>query len=335
MTNMKKYLLTFFSAFSAFANFSAPLETPDQSSILIQNTILAKINEDTISVLDVKKKLDMIFYRNYPHLANSTPARCQFYESQWRHALMEMIDQQLMLADAEEKKIPLSDGEVREEMERRFGPNIMLTLDKMDLTYDESWKMVKNDLLVQRMSWWFIHSKAITQVTPQDIRQAFRAHLKEHPAFEEWKYHVIAVRGNSPEETANRLHQTLLEKNTLPDRWVEEFDPAVQLSAEFVATDQQISDAHKTALVSLSPGQYSAPILQQSKTDRSWVARIFYLKDKVEHPAPQFDAVAQELRDQLVQKISNEESALYLQKLRKNHTFYENIPDDFHPFSIQ
>jgi len=332
---MKKHLLSFFFTLSLFADFGAPIEPAGQGSILVQNTILAKINEDTISVLDVKKKLDMIFYRNYPHLANSTPARCQFYEAQWRNALMEMIDQQLILADAEEKKIPLNDGEVREEMERRFGPNIMLTLDKMNLTYDESWKIVKNDLIVQRMSWWFIHSKAMTQVTPQDIRQAFRTHLKEHPAFEEWKYQVIAVRGNSPQETANKLHETLLEKNSAPGSWVEEIDSGIQLSAEFVATAQQLSDAHKTTLATLSPGQYSAPVLQQSKTDRSWVARIFYLKEKIDHPAPQFDAVAQELRDQLVQKVSAEESSLYMQKLRKTHTFYENIPSDLHPFSIQ
>lgn len=330
---MKRFFIFLFAAAGVFAN--SPMDPSDEGTILVQNTILAKINDDTISVLDVKKKLDLIFYRNYSHLANSTQARYQFYDAQWRNALMEMIDQQLMLADAAEKQIPLNDGEVREEMENRFGPNIMFTLDKIGIPYDEAWKMVKNDLIVQRMSWWFIHARAMSQVTPQDIRQAFRIHLKDHPPFEEWKYRVIAVRGSSPEETSQKLYATLQEKNLPPDHWVEEIDPAIQLSNEFVATDLQLSDAHKTALSTLSAGQYSAPILQQSKTDNQWVARIFYLHEKTSHPAPQFDNLVGELRNQLVQKAASVESSTYLQKLRKHHTFYENIPDNIHPFVLQ
>ena len=71
--------------------------------------------------------------------------------------LMEMIDHQLILADATDKEIKISSGEVREEMEFRFGPNIMLTLDNIGLTYDDTWKMSWNSLeLVMRnqsLSW--------------------------------------------------------------------------------------------------------------------------------------------------------------------------------------
>jgi hypothetical protein len=333
---MKKTIALLLCIFTALAaDTTTPIEMGDGGSILVHNAILAKINDEPISVLDVKKRLDMVFYRNYPHLIGSTQARLQFYQTQWRSALIEMVDQQLILADAEDKKVPLSDGEVREEMENRFGPNIMLTLDKMGLGYDETWKMVKNDLIVQRMSWWFIHAKAMSQVTPQDIRQAFHLYVKENPAFEEWTYKVIAVRGKTPEETAQKLHQTLLEKELAPGSWIEEIEAGIQVSAEFTATDKQISEAHKQALMGLQPGQYSAPILQKSKTDQQLVGRIFYLEKKTSHPSPQFDLMVPELRNQLIGKASAEESSAYMQKLRKTHTFYENVPDDLNPFTLQ
>ena len=330
---MYKYFLYLF-AISAFA---AP-DFSDDPQIAIQNSILAKVDGNTISVIDIKKKMDLAFHKNYPHLENSSQARYQFYEGSWRHVLMETIDHQLILTEATEKQIPLSDGEIREEMETRFGPNIMLTLDKIGLTYDETWKMIKDELIVQRMTWWFIHSKAISGVTPQDIRQAFRIHLKENPAYEEWKYQVIAIRGADPEETAKKAHNILTEKNLTPElarALLQEIDPSIQLSAEFSASDKELSEAHRLTLAQLSPKSYSAPVLQKSKTDSKLVARIFYLSEKVSHPAPQFDTLVHSLRNELVQKAVAQESTTYLEKLRKNYPFYENVPDDFHPFSLQ
>jgi hypothetical protein len=249
---------------------------------------------------------------------------------------MEMLDHQLILADALEKNIPLSDGEIREEMENRFGPNIMFTLDKIGVTYDETWKMIKDELTVQRMTWWFIHSKAMNLVTPQYIRQAFRLHVKENPAFQEWKYKVISIRGDHPEESAKNIYAALTE-NECTDiaSLLLSIDPSAQISAEFCSTDKQLSEAHKAALSSLSPKEYGTPVLQKSKSDNQVVARIFYLDEKTIHPAPQFEILSHDLRNELVQKAVVQESATYLKRLRKNHAYYENIPEGIQPFSLQ
>ncbi len=331
-----KYLLSFLM-FSCFATVTPPVDFSDTQQIAVQNSILAKVNGNTISVLDVKKKMDMVFHKNYPQFANSPQARFQFYDSSWRHVLMEMIDQQLMLTEAESKQIPLNDGEIRQEMETRFGPNIMLTLDKIGLSYDEAWKMIKDELIVQRMTWWFIHAKAIHQVTPQDIRQAYRIHLKEHPSFDELKYRVIVIRGENAEERANQMHK-LLTENTLTTGFslslIQEIDPTVQVSAEFTAKDKELSDTHKNALSSLTPGTYSAPIFQKNKTDHQSIARIFFLSEKTNHPAPAFENMSYDLRNELIQKAVAQESSAYLEKLRKSYPFDENIPKDLHPFSL-
>ncbi|HSX12965.1 MAG TPA: peptidylprolyl isomerase [Chlamydiales bacterium] len=327
------YLLLTFSCFAAIP----PVDFSDTQQIAVQNSILAKVNGHTISVLDVKKKMDVAFHKNYPQYANSAQARFQFYDTSWRHVLMEMIDQQLMLTEAESKQIPLGDGEIRQEMETRFGPNIMLTLDKIGLSYDEAWKILKDELIVQRMSWWFIQSKAMNQVTPQDIRQAYRIHIKENPAFDELKYRVIVIRGENAEERASQMHKLLTEKALTTEfslSLLQELDPTVQVSAEFSAKDKELSDAHKNALTSLSPGTYSKPVVQKNKSDNQPVARIFYLSEKTIHPAPQFENLAFDLRNELIQKAVVQESAAYLEKLRKSYPFDENIPKDFHPFTL-
>lgn len=103
--------------------------------------------------------MDMVLHQNYPQHAESVPARFQFYTSSWRSVFMEMVDMELILADAKDKEIKLTDGDVREEIENRFGPNVLQTLDGLRLSYDDAWKMIKNDLLMQRMVWFLFSRK--------------------------------------------------------------------------------------------------------------------------------------------------------------------------------
>lgn len=315
-----------------------PIDLADDHQIAVQNTILAKVNGNTISVMDVKKKMDLAFHRNYSHLENSNQARHQFYEGSWRYVLRDLIDQELMLIKAEEMQVPLSEGDVRNEIETRFGPNIMITLDRIGLSYDEAFKMIRDELIVQRMNWWFIHSKAISQVTPQDIRQAFQKHVKENPAFEEKKYQVIVIRGNTPEETAKKAHALLKEKDLPPEEMRSSLlalDPSIQISAEYSASDKELSESHKIALSSLKPGSYSSPIFQKGKNDQQVAARIFFLKESTFHPAPQFENLVYDLRNELIQKAVAQESEAYLSRLRKDYPLYENCPKDLHPFTLK
>lgn len=340
---MRKAILPLLFAATVAIAQMPPVNFSDNSKIAVQNSILAKVNGTTISMMDVKKKMDLLFHQSYPHLSHSSQARYQFYETSWRHVLMEMIDHQLILADAVEKEVKLTDGEIREEMENRFGPNIMLTLDKIGLTYEETWKMIKEELLVQRMSWWFIHSKAMAMVTPQDIRQAYRLYLKENPSYSEWKYRVIVIRGDNPEQAAEKAIAFLRESHTSPESAasaLSSIDPAIQVSNEYVAKDTELSDAHRAVLSQLSPTQYSDPSIQISRADNKKVARIFYLSENTEHPAPSFEHLSQNLRNQLVQEKVGRESVAYLQKLRNHYGFdsshlKETVPDDLHPFSLQ
>lgn len=319
----------------------------DPHKIGVQNSILAKVNGTTISMMDVKKKMDFVFYQNFPNLAESNQARLQFYETSWRRMLMEIIDNELILADAADREIKLADAEVREEMETRFGPNVMTMLDKIGLSYDEAWKMIKNDMIVQRMSWWFIQAKAMAKVTPQEIRQSYRLYLKDHPAFTEWKYRVLTLRGEQSREASIALYQEILAQNPSRDNFpdfLKKFEAEhpgcqVAISAEYTASDSELAESHRSALASLTPGSFGAPI-QQISRDQQKLYRIFHLSERIEHPAPSFDEMATNLKNELLQKKSMEISQAYIEKLRKFYRFdqthlNESLPSDLKPFSIQ
>ena len=334
-------------AASPFLSAETPvIDFSQNQKIAMQNSILAKVNGQTFSMMDVKKKMDLLFHQYYPHLADSNQARFQFYEASWRSVLMQLIDNELILSDSVDKELKLTDGEIREEMENRFGPNVSQTLDQIGLTYDDTWKMVKNEMIVQRMTWWYVHSRAMKNVTPQDIRQAYRLYLQENPAYSEWKYRVVSIRADQPDEVlSEKIYQFLRETGKNPEMVLEklkEFETpgiSIQVSNEFDAADQDLSETHKASLSSLSPKSFSKPSYQLSK-DKKSIYRIFYLIEKTDHPALPFEAIANRLRDDLVQKSVAQESDAYLEKLRKYYGFdpariKQTLPDDLHPFSLQ
>ena len=332
---------------AAFAEMD--LYQSQEPKISIQNTILAKVNGNTVSVIDVMKKMDMLMHQNYPQYADSPQARLQFYASSWRPVFMEMIDTELMLSDAQEKEVKLTDGEVREEVESRFGPNVTLTLDKMGLAYEDAWKMVKNELIVRRMMWFFVQSKAMQTITPQAIRESYQHYLAENPPYQEWNYRVISVRNEGDDEdSAQEIYHELLALGAAWDKaaqilkdW-ESTHPGckIQISNAYTAKDQELSDAHKAVLASLTPGSYSQPVHQVSRVDNKSVHRIFYLAEKTDHPAPSFETLSAQMKNELMQKAVAKESDTYLQKLRKHYGFdpariKETVPDNLQPFHLE
>ena len=158
--------------------------------IIVNNRILAKVQDQTISVLDVMKKMDVYLNHNLPEVAGSPVARFQFYSSQWRGMLSQMIDNELIIADAEAKKITITDGDLRETIQERFGPNIMATLDKIGLSYEEARKMILAEMIVQRMTWFKINSKAIQSVNPKDIKLAYQKYCLTNAPSDEFEFQI-------------------------------------------------------------------------------------------------------------------------------------------------
>lgn len=324
------------------------LAQEERAHIVVNNRILARINDKAISVVDLMKKLDVLFYREFPQYTASKVARYKFYQANWKGVLEELIDKELILADAEENKLPISSGDVRQEMERMFGPNIIANLDKVGLTFDDAWKIVQGDITIRRMMYMRVNAKAMRQVTPQDVWAAYEEHVKKIVRPDEWTYRVISIRSKSQEDgaMAANVAYNMLAEHTVPlDKLADELKKVphgenvqVNVSEEFHHMDNEVSENYKTTLSKLENHQYSQPIAQKSR-DKSTVFRIFYLDEHfVGGPIP-FNEAEAKVKDKLIEIASAKESDVYLNKLRKHFAvntdeIQQIIKGDFQPFVL-
>ncbi len=342
MKNIHRIFYIFIFIFSA--SFA---EITTQDNINVNNIILAKVEDNTISVMDLTKKMDLAYRRAYPDLINSAPSRYQFYSSSWKYVLDEIINTELVLADSKTKELQISDGEIREDLERRFGPNIMLSINQLNLTYDEAWKIVKNDLIVQRMTWFYVHAKALNNVTPQIIRQAYRLYCIDNPPLEQWSYQVISIRSNDEKigkELAEKTFILLKNEKDSPLTFNEKLkeiekdyeNSTINISNLYEVENKKLADSHKSILQNLDKKSYSNIITQTSRVDNKTVHRIFYLNDYIKNELPSFEEMSNNLKNELLEKSVAEESKSYYDKLRQKFHFEENsLPEDFQPFSFE
>lgn len=326
------------------------LAQEENAHIVVNNQILTRINDKAISVMDLMKKLDILFYREFPQYTSSTVARFQFYQANWKTVFQELVDKELILADAEENKLPISNGDVRQEMEHLFGPNIIANLDKIGLSFDDAWKIVQGDIMLRRMMYLRVNSKAIRQVTPQNVLAAYDEHVKTIIQPDEWTYRVISIRSKDKNEgaiAANHIHQLATGQQTPIEQIVETFKKqlpdnkaAVSISEEFHHVDKEVSENYKATLTPLTDGSYSLPVAQQSRADNSTVMRIFYLKKHtVGGPVP-FREAEGKVKDKLIEIAAAKETQAYLNKLRKHfaiHLDQVNLitEGDFQPFVLK
>lgn len=326
------------------------VETP---KIAVNNKILSKVNGKVISTIDIMKKMDMLFYRQFPQYTSSVEARFQFYQVNWKHVLEEFINKELILADAAESKIEVSSGDIRQEMESYFGPNIITNLDKVGLSFDEASKMVQDEILLRRMLMYRVNAKVLRMVTPAQTRQAYEVYAQDTKNIRSpsWDYQVISIRG--PDEQVNRkiadeafvmvqnpqfnltnLSKDLSERNLLND------NTKVSLSEVFHHRAQEMSEAYREALLQLSPKTFSRPTAQKSRADKSTIYRIFYLISKEDGGIPSFKEMEPKLKEQLLAEMSSKETEDYIQRLHKHYHVKESdlsamVPDDYKPFSLK
>ncbi len=350
---MKKiFLLTLLSIHGLLqADFPSLLQDQEPHHLIVHNRILAKVNGQNISVIDVMKKMDLFLARNYPHVIDSKIGRYQFYSAHWYRTLQQMVDHELIMADADEKEVKVNDSNVRETMMSRFGPNMMLHLDKLNMTYEEARKLIVAELIVQQMTWYRVNNKALQKVGPQDVKTAYKEYCQHNPAIETWKYQVMSIRTNDGQggsELAQKAHHLLAEvqaglqsvAHQLQSELPENAQTTILVSQDYEVDGAQLSEQHRQVLYALNPGSYSEPIAQRSRIDGSTVHRLFYLKDRTRKETEPFEKMAGELQDKLLDEAVEKETAAYITKLRERFGYDEKyvqemIPPDFQPFSLR
>lgn len=322
----------------------------DAPRLEVNHLILAKVNGKAISVVDVMKKLDMIFYRQFPEYANSIEARHKFYQVNWKDALSQLIDKELVLADAAETKMEISSGDIRQEMETMFGPNVIENLHDAGLTYDEAYKMISEEITIRRTVGFRVTSKTMRRLTPQALKDAYEEYAKNNIRSNQWIYNVVSVRDKNTKngsETISKIHAFLVKEDLPLSKLSEKIKSAnfpasstVNVSEEFKHNDLEISDEYKEIVSKLQPGHYSDPISQKSRRDTSTIYRIFYLKEVIPGGVIPFNEVEKALKDRLFDKFMSEETEIYFTNLRKHFDVQESessgtIPANFEPFILK
>lgn len=346
---MKKIFLSLLLASSALSAQLPPLmfNQEEKAELVVNNQVLAKVNGKPITVIDLMKKMDIIFLRRFPEYTRSKVARYQFYMANWKSILKELVEKELIVADAKEKKIPVTSGDVRQEMESLFGPNIIGNLDKVGLTFDEAWKIVEGDITIRRMIFVRVNNIAGKQVTPQKIRTGYEKIVKETLLPEKWKYQVISIRDNNATqaaETANLVHHLVSDEKIPTDALKEKIasyshlskETQINISEVHDQNEKEVSEAYKAIFATLSTGEFSLPLAQKSR-DKSTVFRIFYMIDKDPGGEIPFTKLENEVRAQLHDQAVNTEADNYIKKLRAYYDVQEMEldPENFTPFSLK
>jgi SurA N-terminal domain len=326
------------------------LSKDEPKQIVVDNRVLAKVNDKVISVMDVMKKMDVIFFREFPQYSPLPEARFQFYQINWQSVLQELINKELIMAEAAELKIEVSNGDVRQEMEDLFGPHIIVNLDKIGITYEEATKMIRSDLILKRMLGARAQIKAIKKVTPQIIFQAYQAYAASNKNPDQWTYQTISVRDKDPamgSKVTQQIYNLLTDKR-IPLEKLTEYTSSQQLlpastqltiSNEISHTETEISASNKEILSQLKSGTYSLPHIQKSRSDSSQVSRIFFLKQFKPGGAAPFNEVANEIKEALIDQEAEKETEIYFKKLHKHFDIKENpieemLAEGFVPFKL-
>jgi hypothetical protein len=329
-----------------------PLSSNQDLTISVNNRILARINGKTITTYDVMKKMDMGFYHYFPEYASSVAARYQYYQVNWKYVLAELINKELVLADAQENKIEVSGGDVRQELEFIFGPNIIANLDKAGMSFDEAMKIVQGDLVLRRTLGARVNSKVIRLVTPIKVRKAYEEFIQDpnNARLTTWRYQVITTRDRTPqkaEELANKAYRILIEEAVPIDQLVDTMKEKkllgrkakVTVSDEIQNNEKELSPSYQRILFDMETGMYSQPSSHKSRADNTTVYRIFYVKDKVPGGMPTFKEMENTLKDNMLNDLLDQETKLYIERLKQHFHVRDAdleamIPSDYQPFIL-
>ena len=328
---MKAFFILFFAFIFIYAEDQVFSIKGD--SIVINNKVLTKVNNTSISTIDIVKKMDLLLYQFYPNLTSNIEAKYQFYTTHYENTLNDMINMELMLKDAENKHISINNTDLQEELQARFGPNIAKNLKKIDMKYEEVCKLLKKELIIEKMKWYFITSKAIQSITPQKIKKAYLTYLQKEPLSEKFNYQIISLNIND-QQLIDELYKKILTKNESLS--LEEFvkdmkqtysdkieTNQINISPAYILDNTTISISHRNILKDLNSNSFSLPIVQFSRNTNTDVSRIFYLKDHIKGKVKPFNEMEKSLKEELIKQQMEENAQQYFSYLQKKYAFKE------------
>lgn len=347
-----RFFAFLFISLSAFlgAVQSSPLFMEDNYEIIFENRLLAQVNGKPVTVYDLMKKMDLVFYRQYPEYATNKQARFQFYQASWKQILKELVEKELMLADASNSKFEVTQSEIRQELEKSFGPNIIANLDKIDMTMEEAKEILQSEILIRKLMGFKITGKAYRSINPQDLKDAYAAWAKENQTEEQIVYRVLTIRdsvdGEKGRSISSLVHKWLKEGRGDLEQAKVAFEKLgilmettkVTVSERLKMTRAELLPEVKSVLEGLNEREFSVPVAQKSRRDHSVSWKIYALEEIEKPQLASFKEMEPKLRDKLLDERINKEAVEYLSYLRDHYSVHDSytkqLAADWHPFSL-
>lgn len=320
-----------------------------EAKLIINNRPLVKIKGKTISLRDVVQKLNLLIKSNYPEYAHQPEALYQIYREQWKATFEELVNAELMVCYGEDKKIIISEAQVREELEHRFGPNVISSLHKFGLSYEDALAIVERGLIVDQMTWYFVYNKAQESVTPEEIKTSYMGYKENFVPQEEWSYQTITIRGESLElcqEIAERVGRMLCMATAGAEAILAAAQKELNIQEKGVtvhASEIQsfeksaIPKSHLKAMESCPTGIATIPLVEGSS--KKPILKLFIVKEVRKELPKSFESLAQAIQDQIFQVHYQKELDTFIGMLKELYGYSDpfkdgQIPSDYIPFQL-
>lgn len=321
-------------------------ETPSRhrSSIVIENRVLATVRDQTITVVDVVKKLDMIFRQQFPQYRHVPEARYEFYRANWRRVFEELVDRQLIVSFSEEKHFGVTNGDVRQELEETFGPHVMMNLYEEGLSLHDAHEMMKADILLRRAMSFYVHSPVLAAITPEVLRGAYRGRIEEVKQKQGWIWRAVTVKskkGDCPRDVADAVWNLLEREHQTLDGITSGLPEGIEVSISQVFRSEQkdVAPNVRQILEKLPVRSFSDPQLWNSRSDphQSW--RCYIVDERFEQSVPTFFELEPALRQEIASPEITKRTLEFFDDLRKQyhvkHVFSSEQLVAFEPFQLK
>ncbi len=341
---MIRLMLLFISLVCCRMEAEAEETSQRRPSVIVENRVLATVRDQVITVMDVMKKLDMVFCQQFPQYRAVPEARYEFYRSNWRRVLEELVDRQLIMSLAEEKQFSVTNGDIREELEEAFGPNVMMNLYEEGLSLHDVHEMMKADILLRRIIFFYVHAPVLHAITPDVLRSAYQHRVNELKGKEGWIWRTVTVKAKGkdcPKAMADKVWK-LLEQDRLPmEKVVAQLPNEIecQVSSPFRSEHKEVAPGIQDILEKLPLNSFSEPLPFTVRNDPHQCWRCYIVDERFSATVPTFQEVEEVIRQDLAAPEIAKKTIAFFEELRKQyhvqHLFTSEQLLAFEPFQLK
>lgn len=338
---MKFLTRVFLLFFVSLVHSVYPSDKPTE--IQADRRMLVRVRNSTLTSTDVMKKMDLIFYQQFPHLRSMPKERLKFYEANWRHVLQDLVDRKLIMIFAEENHFEVSHGDIREEMEALFGPNVLLALYDAKVPFEDAYEMVKQEIMMRRLVSFYVKGAVLASLTPQKVKERYLEKLEKSSPQEKIVWHILSLKAPAEMDAKALMEGIVSSLNTSASTFEKEKEmvPAnceLTLSPLFVTESAQVSPALKPILDTLEANRWSAPLPAKETKNGMVKWNAYLVKERKKGEKVPFSSVEEAIREEMSGPLLEEKRIAFMADLAQKYdvlfAMSDKEMDAYHPFSL-